>query len=77
VVHISREKELRMATTTYRATYGNKPCRFILTHGNNYGTVLLDRDPGYGSMYFGRIHVSQVDLGEELPDRVLPERAQS
>lgn len=62
---------------TYPATYGGKPCRTFPTHWQ-YGPlkgslrydlffVMLDKDPGFGSMNFPNIHRSQLVFIVEPP----------
>lgn len=57
-----------MAVRTFRATYGRKPCRAISSADGRWFTVLLDQDPGYGSMIFTRIYWTEVHLIEEIED---------
>ena len=54
---------------TYTARYGGKPCR-ALTSDDRWFTVLLDQDPGYGSMIFSRIYRSEVELLAEVAEDV-------
>lgn len=56
-----------MSTTTdYRATYGGQPCDAFTTDGQRF-TVILDQDPGHGSMIFHRIGRTMLDNLVELP----------
>lgn len=53
------------AARTYAATYGGQACTATTTDGR-YFTVLLDVDPGHGSMVFSKIHATQVVLHGEI-----------
>lgn len=48
--------------STFRGMYGGKACTFIIRDGAPYGTVLLDRDPGYGSMILSTVPRTAVTV---------------
>jgi hypothetical protein len=56
----------RARATGYRALYGNTPCTAFPegeTNGRTF-SVLLDVDPGIGSMIYTRIYKSQITFIE-------------
>lgn len=54
------------SSTHYRATYGGQPCDAHTNDGNRF-TVILDKDPGHGSMIFHRIGRTMLGNLVELP----------